>query len=146
MRAKSELSGRTKAEQDVPVERKPPWDVRVLAGARSDGRRLFKGNPQGLAVAIDYCKALAYFPDSRPVNGAGQVVDMDFEKVEKEIFYRLKIEDSTFEGKKLRVFFWVQTGTGMIWILGSMWRPDAYKPWVKAKMRTRVNRIINGKA
>lgn len=126
------------------------WRVKVGPPARRDGDRLFKQLPkEAKLIAIDQARNLALFPDSQPVVN-GELLDLDFEKVQGEIFYRLRIDDASFGDRSLRVFFYPQkanggtqaTCVGTIWIVGLSWRPDAYKLHMLARCRRRVKEII----
>lgn len=129
---------------------RPPeslWDIRVIPPAKHDGARLFKNlSPAALVIAIEYARNLTLFPDAQPVVD-GQLLDLDFERVEGLVFYRLRIDDRTFGNRSLRVFFWPQAArtkqakaAGTIWVVGLAWRPDAYKHHMLSRCRRSFGR------
>lgn len=116
-----------------------------------DAERLFKGLPsESRAIAIDQTRNLALFPEKQPVVD-GQLLDLDFERVKGEVFYRLRIDDASFGERSLRVFFYPQPINkgreeskciGTIWIVGAAWRKDAYKQHMLVRCRRRVLEIV----
>jgi hypothetical protein len=72
------------------------WSVRPLKQAKDDDRRLFKAlAPQALGTAIDQARVLALFPDKRPTVD-GELLDIKYEKVQGEVYYRLVVDDKEF--------------------------------------------------
>ncbi len=127
------------------------WHVEAIVPAKRDADRLFRRMPtEALVVAIDQSRTLALFPDTQPCV-EGDVLDLNFQRVQGEVFYRLRVDDALFGGRSLRVFFWPQKGAGTndaqptpgtMWIVGLAWRPDAYRSHMRARCRRRIREIV----
>ncbi len=126
------------------------WRVAAIPPAKRDADRLFKRLSEAAKiVAIDHVRNLALFPDKRATVD-GSVLDLAFEKVKGEVFFRLVVNDDLFGERSLRVFFYPQHDTeseggrrcGTIWIVGASWRPGAYKKHILTRSRRRVDEII----
>lgn len=127
------------------------WSVKALPMVKRNADRLFRHLPMEAKItAIDYTRNLALFPDRQP-SIEGSLLDLNYKKVQGEIFYRLRIDDQLFNGKSLRVFFYPQQynkgnnksrTAGTIWIVGLAWRDNAYRNHRLITCRRRVDNII----
>jgi len=90
-------------KQAKEVRRKPTagWYVDLLPNATADALRLFERLPSAAsahAVTSDRIRSLELFSRSRMPNH-GHVLDMVYEKIPEETFYRLKISDDCYAGR-----------------------------------------------
>lgn len=129
------------------------WRVRTIPNAASDAARLFRRLDSSVlahASVIDQLRALMLFPDKRPCV-AGELLDIRYEPIHDEVFYRLWIDDPSFEGRSLVVFFYPAplspldqetSCAGIVYVVGLVWSSRCEERHVLLRMRDRTNTLV----
>jgi hypothetical protein len=95
---------------------------------------------------MNQLNALALFPDRNP-SVAGKVLDIPFEKVPNENFWRIPLCDKSFQGRKLCVCFFPSPRSeseteaqyaGIIEVVGFIWWKDLKEKSVVKRINKRV--------
>ncbi len=121
--------------------------MRIIPPAMRDANRAFRHlGIVAKVAAIDQTRNLALFPDRHPCVD-GDLLDLKYQKIRDQIFYRLRVDDGLFKGKSLRVFFYPQNKEKTIWVIGVDWRnEDTYSSHMMARLNKRVKEIVNQKS
>lgn len=139
----------------VGSERRTKWMVDRLLSAASDAHRLFAGLQNAAwahGVTIDALRALEDIGPDRPQTG--HVLDIRYEKVPGQAFYRMKVDDESYGIQSLCVFFASLmpvpqdecTGhAGRIVVLGFCWWRERNREHYKGRIRRRYEYHIRKK-
>ena len=139
----------------VGSERGTKWMVDRLLSAVNDAHRLFAGLQNAAwahGVTIDALRALENMGPTRPQ--AGHVLDIAYEKVPGQVFYRMKVDDESYGAQSLCVFFASLMPrpkdecpgyAGRVVVLGFCWWRERNRECYESRARRRYEHYVRKK-